>query len=62
MMNGEYPVASQIILNSTYVDDIADNVEDTSSAVEITDQIERVIERGGFQFKHWIYTAKDEDT
>jgi hypothetical protein len=62
MMNGEYPVASQIILNNTYVDDIADSVEDTGSAVEITDQIERVIERGGFQIKHWIYTAKDEDT
>ena len=46
MMKDEYPIASQVILNNTYVDDIVDSVDDTSSAVKITDQIERVIERG----------------
>lgn len=62
MMKDEYPIASQVILNNTYVDDIVDSVDDTSAAVEITDQVERVIERGGFQIKHWTYSVKNEGT
>ena len=60
MMKDEYPIASQVILNNTYVDDIVDSVDDTSSAEKNTDQIERVIERGGFQIKHWTYSVKNE--
>ena len=61
MMKDEFPNASQVILNNTYVDDIVDSVEDTSSALKVKDQIEHVIERGGFQIKHWTYTAEDEN-
>ena len=40
MMKDEFPNASQVILNNTYVDDIVDSVENTSSALKVTDQIE----------------------
>ena len=55
MMKDDFPNASQVILNNTYVDDIVDSVENTSSALKVTDQIEHIIEGGGFQIKHWTY-------
>ena len=60
-MKDDFPNASQIILNNTYVDDIVNSVQNTSSALKVVDQIEHDIKRGGFQIKHWIYTAEDEN-
>lgn len=55
----KFPKATDVILNSTYVDDIAESVESIPLAYELTGQIDKLIGRGGFQIKHWIYSEEE---
>ena len=56
MGKDQFPEASQVILNNTYMDDIIESVNDREKAKQITDDIEKLLNKGGFKLKEWTYS------
>ena len=56
MAKNHFPEAAQIILNSTYMDDIIESVDTQERANQLTDDIEKLLEEGGFKLKEWTYS------
>ena len=56
MGKNHFPEAAQIILNSTYMDDIIESVDTQERANQLTDDIEKLLEEGGFKLKEWTYS------
>ncbi|XP_066029071.1 uncharacterized protein [Pocillopora verrucosa] len=57
MSKDRYPEATEIILTNTYMDDIIESVDTESKAKQLTDDIENLLEQGGFKLKEWIYSG-----
>ena len=57
MNKDRYPEATEIILTNTYMDDIIESVDTESKAKQLTDDIENLLEQGGFKLKEWIYSG-----
>ena len=53
MGKDQFPEASQVILNNTYMDDIIDSVNNRTKAKQITDDIEKLLNKGGIKLKEW---------
>ena len=51
------PEAADAILHNTYVDDILPSVPTIDQAINLTKNIERVLNNGGFTVKHWIISG-----
>ena len=47
-----YSKAANVIQNSTYVDDIIDSVDSLNEAKELTEDIDELLQPGGFEIKH----------
>ena len=45
-----------MILNNTYNDDIIESVNNRKKAKQITDDIEKLLNKGGFKLKEWTYS------
>lgn len=56
MGKDQFPEASQVILNNTYMDNIIDSVNNRTKAKQITDDIEKLLNKGGFKLKEWTYS------
>ena len=56
MGKDQFPESSQVILNNTYMDDIIESVDDRKKAKQITDDIEKLLNKGGFKLKEWTYS------
>ena len=56
MEKDQFPEASQVILNNTYIYDIMDSVNNRTKAKQITDDIEKLLNKGGFKLKEWTYS------
>ena len=57
------PKAASVIQNSTYVDDIIDSVDSLNEAKELTeDEIDKFLQPGGFEIKHWIIHSKGKSS
>lgn len=54
MGSSAFPEAAEVILNNSYVDDILDSVDDESTAKEITEQIDHILDIGSFEIKEWV--------
>ena len=52
----QFPEASQVILDNTYMDDIIDSVNNRTKAKQITDDIEKLLNKGGFKLKESTYS------
>lgn len=52
-----YPEAADTVLRNSYVDDIADSVDSLESAQERTNEIDDMLQAGGFKIKKWTYTS-----
>ena len=52
-----YPVASSVIIGSSYVDDIIDSVDSYEHALQLTSDIDKVLKIGGFQVKGWTLSG-----
>ena len=61
-MQGEklYPEATEIVINSTYVDDIIDSVESVEEASKITNGICHLLEPGNFHIKGWDISGQPQ--
>ena len=56
MGKDQFPEASQVILINTYMDNIIDSVNNRTKAKQITDDIEKLLNKGGFKLKEWTYS------
>ena len=57
-----YPRAADIIINSTYVDDIIDSVESISEARDITEDITKLLHSGNFHIKGWSISGESQSS
>ena len=53
----EYPKAVDLILNNTYVDDMIDSLHDADETSQIQQEINEILQSGGFSVKEWISNA-----
>ena len=51
MSSKRYPQAARTIINNSYMDDIFDSVPSKEHAKQVTDEIEKVLVKGGFKIK-----------
>ena len=49
-----YPEAAQVLKNNTYIDDICDSVHSVQQAKRLTNKLDEVLLKGGFQVKGWL--------
>ena len=54
------PEAAKIILENTYMDDIIDSVRDKRKARSTTPDIEKLIDKGRFKVKGWIFSGEHD--
>ena len=57
MGKDQFPEATRVILNNTYMDDIIESVDTQEKASEITGDIEKLLDKGGFKLKEWTYSG-----
>ena len=57
-----FPKTVEIILNSTYVDDVVDSVENVEEAHKITNDICCLLQPGDFYIKGWIISGHPQST
>ena len=55
----QYPQEADIIINSSYVDDIVDSVESYADVNHITKNIGSILECGNFHIKGWIISGNE---
>ncbi|XP_022777780.1 uncharacterized protein LOC111319232 [Stylophora pistillata] len=49
-----HPKAAEVILKNAYMDDICDSVDIVKEAIQQTEDVDNVLETGGFKVKGWI--------
>ena len=49
-----YPEAAKTLKKNTYMDDICDSVTRLEKAEKLTDELDTVLAKGGFQVKGWV--------
>ena len=57
MGEDQFPEATRVILNNTYMDDIIESVETREKAKQITGDIEKLLDKGGLKLKEWTYSG-----
>ena len=57
MAKEEFLQAVEITLKNSYVDDIADSVEDIQTAVKITNEVDSIVKQRGFEIKQWFIAS-----
>ena len=57
MTRNEYPKAADIIQNNTYMDDIIERKDNLAMARKLSQDIEKVFIKEGFQVKEWIFSG-----
>ena len=65
MAKENYPQASELLINNTYMDDIINSVDNVETAKKLTNEMETILSNGNFKIKEWIYShdkiAPDQD-
>ena len=56
-----YPEAAISLKNNSYMDDICDSVKTAEQAQELTKDLDKVLETGGFEVKGWISNEDRND-
>ncbi|XP_017476923.1 PREDICTED: uncharacterized protein LOC108366940 [Rhagoletis zephyria] len=51
--NSEFPLASNIFLNDSYVDDITSGTDSITDTIELHQQLSNLSKRGGFNLRKW---------
>ena len=57
MNQEEYPQAAKIIKENTYMDDILVSVSDRDKAQSVTNDVEKLVSKGGFEIKGWTVSG-----
>ena len=56
MAKENYPKASELLINNTYMDDIINSVDNVETAKKLTNEMETILSNGNFKIKEWIYS------
>ena len=54
-----FPVAANLIVNNSYVDDIIGGAQNSLDAIKVMEDIDYIVAKGGFKVKHFVTSAKD---
>jgi len=54
------PRAAQLIVKSTYVDDVIDSFVSKDEASHIVQMAEQILSKGGFEIKCWLFSGESE--
>ena len=57
-----YSKAANVVQNSRYVDDIIDSVDSLNEAKELTEDIDKLLQPGSFEIKHWTIHNESESS
>lgn len=60
MSRDEFPRASETILKNSYMDDIPESTGTMQEAVNITTEIDGILENGGFKIKGWTRSGENQ--
>ena len=55
----KYPEAAELIINSSYMDDLIDSVKSFEAATELAQQVDKVLKYGGFFIKCWQFSFQE---
>ena len=58
----EYPEASKIIIQNSYMDDIPASVKDSHTGHQAMEDISNILQRNGFAIKEWNFSGKVQST
>jgi len=56
MAKENYPKASELLINNTYMDDIINSVDNVETAKKLTNEMETILSNRNFKIKEWIYS------
>lgn len=56
-INLNYPKATKMIVEDSYVDDLLGSFDSQETALERIRQVEEILEAGGFAIKQWVPIA-----
>ena len=59
MASEEFVQAKEVIINSSYVDDLIDSFEDHDTYCKVTSQIDEVLMKGNFKIKEWVVSGQE---
>ncbi|KAJ8039643.1 hypothetical protein HOLleu_13705 [Holothuria leucospilota] len=57
-----YPKAADVLMRDTYVDDVCTSVKTVEEGLKLTDDIDKVLNKGGFRIKEWTLSAESKDS
>lgn len=57
-----FPEASDAIKKNSYMDDLSSSVESLAQAVQLTNEIDHVLNRYGFVIKKWIFNETSQSS
>ena len=60
MGSQDYRTAAKIIQSNTYMDDIIESTKNLQTAKKLTEDVEKLISKGGFKLKEWILSQHGE--
>ena len=62
-MNAErYPLASNLILTNTYVDDIIYSLGSKEESCKVSEEIDKILETGNMEIKEWHMLSDDKES
>ena len=61
MSKESFPRAAEIIIESTYMDDITASTNSTKESYLLTQQIEGILKKRGFHVKEWVFSGDSVD-
>ena len=50
----DYPEAADVLTNNVYMDDICESKDTVEEAIKLTEDVDKVLDTGGFKVKEWI--------
>ena len=56
-----YPEAAAVVIENCYVDDILDSFETLGKARRMTNEIDKLIDVGGFKVKEWMVSTREHE-
>ena len=61
MMKGRCQKGVEMVLNNLYVDDLIDSFSTEEKAKQVINEVDNIVEYGGFKDKEWTISCKNKD-
>ena len=61
MMKGRCQKGPEMVLNNLYIDDLIDSFSTEEKAKQVINEVDNILEYGGFKVKEWTISCKNKD-